>query len=650
MPHTIETTRRWRGPFFRALLAIWAGAATGCASSEPILGGGYEIDEVRLEGVQRFSKGQLLSHLYAGETTWVPLTPDYPFDEALLVQDARRLAALYRSYGYHGAIVHEVEATPDADAMEVDLRIRVTEGEPTRVSSVRYVWDPTAVIPHEDKHGVINDALGLESGDPFEVAKLNDTLGALRLALLTRGYPLAEVQTDSQVDPGARTAAVRFRIAPGPFARIGAIAVEGLDDVPRYMVDRELAFAIGAPYSPALVSQMEQMLRAMRVFRWVAAQPTIEVEDGRARLRIAVSEADPQSILLGVAASLETIRWQEQLRIDYVHTNLFGHLTRLDLEMVLGWAQLPNPWRTDIDGPVVVFSPVFTKKGLLEDQLQWRLNPRFDVNVYEGYQYLSPSNVIGVSRWIAGFLNVDLSHNYRHVDFFNVSPELDSKRSILGRDFRDPFSLSSLELKLKAYFVDSLIEPDEGLIVELGYGLDGSFFGSSYDFHQLDAKVRAYWRPFSRLQIAAQLRSGLIIPFGEDPSSPFSHRYYLGGADTVRGWGSRRLSPRIEECDELDGSCSQVPIGGQTLVQANLELRLRLFWKLSIVAFGDVGDVQADATTWNLDEWNYTAGGGLRVDTPLGLVRLDFGYRLNDPGVFQDEERWAIHFGLGETF
>jgi outer membrane translocation and assembly module TamA len=63
-----------------------------------------------------------------------------------------------------------------------------------------------------------------------------------------------------------------------------------------------------------------------------------------------------------------------------------------------------------------------------------------------------------------------------------------------------------------------------------------------------------------------------------------------------------------------------------------------------------MGDVQDGEATYKPEEWNYTAGGGLRVDTPLGRVRLDFGYRLNDPGVFVEDRPWAIHFGFGEAF
>jgi len=396
--------------------------------------------------------------------------------------------------------------------------------------------------------------------------------------------------------------------------------------------------------------QIEAALTAMRVFRWVSALQPETVEDGGVVINVRVNEADPQSIRLGLQLTVETIRWQEQLRMDYVHTNVFGHLTRLELTLVGGWAELPNPWAPDQHGPVARFTPSFTKKGLFEDQLLWEFTPSIELDIQEGYQYYSPSTRVGVSRWLGNHVTLGLSHNFRMVDFFNLTPGLDTRTSLLGRDFADPFLLSTFDLQAKFYLVDSITEPTDGIILAADYAFSNQYIGSDFDFHQLTFTARAYWKATSWLQLAARLKTGLILTYGENAGSPFSHKFYLGGSNDVRGWGSRRIAPRLEECDSNGENCDVVPIGGNTMLLANLELRWHLFWKIYLVTFADMGDVQAAEATWVPEEWNYTAGGGLRVDTPIGLVRLDFGYRLNDPGVLKEDRRWAIHFGFGEAF
>ena len=635
-----------------------------CSSQKyTLFGEGYEIKEVELQGVKRFSKDQLLKFLYAGESSWMPFSPDYPYDEALAKVDGRRIEELYKSYGYYQAEVTGIEAIVDHEDREVVLKISVEEGNPVITESVEIFWSHmedderseseqdsiTEGYPDSAAREQVESVCSIIKGDPFELSRLNDSLGNMRMVLLQFGYPLAKVVSNSKVKESKFAAEVDFFVDPGPYAVIGDIQFTGLVHVPKYMLDNEVEFALNAPYSPARVRQIEQALRAMRIFRWVAAQPPEHVEDGKVTLEIRLSEADPQNIRLGVQIAIDNIRWQEQARLEYTHTNLFGHLTRFDLSLVGGWAEMPNPWDPQLHGPVVLVEPKFTKKGFLEKHLMWSLTPSFDVNVQEGYQYYSVSNRLSVSRWFAGALQVGLSHNLRRVDFFNVSPDLDQNKSMLGRDYRDPFLLSYLELRAQSYFVNSITKPTDGITMEATYSLAGSFIGSEFDFHRILAAIRGYWKPFSRLQIATRIQTGLIIPYGSNPSSPFNFRLYLGGANTVRGWGSRRLSPRLEECGE-DESCSSIPVGGYTMIQANLEMRLLLFSDFYLVGFFDMGDVQAVDLTYKLDEWNFSAGPGLRYDSPMGLVRLDLGFRLNDPGVYPDEPVWGIYFGLGEAF
>jgi len=640
-----EATRR--AARILGLAGLLGLALLACASQKPfVLGQGYRLRDVRFEGVHALSKGRLLDHLFAGETSWLPFTPNYPYDEALTQVDRQRLEQLYQAHGYYQARVTGLES--HVDGRKVDLVVRIDEGLPTLTRSVRFQWPPTCEVPEAERPKVEREAtLALDA--PFATGRLNASLGSLRQALLVRGFPLARVTSEAAVDPLARVADATFVLEPGPFARIGRIEVEGLVDVPSDRVDVEVRFAKGEPYSPARVQQVEQALKGMQVFQWVSTVPPERVDDGLVDLTVRVSEAEPERIKVGGQLTLETIRWQEQASVQYTHVNLFQRLYRLELKAVGGWAEMPNPWDPTLHGPVVSLAPKLSKKGLLEDFLEWELAPTFDVNLQEGYQYYSPGSRLGVSRWFAGLLKLSLSHNLSFVDFYHVSPLLDAKTSILGRDFRDPFLLTFLEAGANLYLTNSILKPTDGVIFEVTYDLAGSFLGGHFDFHKLLAGVKAFWKPWKRLQIASRFQTGLIQPFGSHPGAPISARFYLGGANTVRGWASRRLSPRVEECTEADG-CESIPIGGYTMVEGNLELRFRTFGPLYVVGFGDLGDVQAKARTYKPDEWSYTAGGGLRADTPLGLVRLDVGFLLNDPGVYKGEKGWGLYFGFGETF
>ena len=632
-----------------AFVLLAAIISTGCGPKERyVLRSGYRIKEVELVGVTRFSDEAFLRHLHIGETSWVPFSPTYHQDDGITAIDLSRVEDLYRSYGYLEAKVLSVDTRLNRKKRRGALRIIVEEGPRTLVGEVEVRWAEDSPIP-PDEQKTLESVIKLAAGGPWETALLNASIGNLTQALRSRGHPLAKVSGSAEVHRARQRADAILEVDPGPAALLTGIRFEGLDRVPAYLVRNETDFALGAPYTPALVRQIEKAMKGMRVFRWVAAQPATEVDRGGVEITLRVDEADPQSIRVGTQLSVETIRWQEQIAIQYTHTNLFGHLTRLDMRILAGWAELPNPWATIQHGPVVTLEPRFTKKGLLEKHLVWEFTPSFDVDVQEGYQYYSPANRLGVSRWFAGRYQVGLSHNIRFVDFFATTAALNSKASLLGRDYRDPFLLGYVEAQATAHYTDSILSPRNGVVLDMSYLVAAKHLGSDYDFQRILGGVRAYWRPWHRLQIAAQVETGLILTFGGNPGAPLTHKLYLGGADTVRGWGSRRLSPRLEECDEAD-SCSSIPVGGYTMIQGNLELRFKIISKLHLVGFLDFGDVQAGEASWRPTEWNVSAGPGLRVDSPIGLVRLDAGFRLNEPGVYPDEPFWGIYFGFGETF
>jgi len=617
----------------------------GCASTPPaILGAdGRVLDNITFEGVERFSKSQLTGVMYSKEDTIIPFAGTAFYDEALATSDSQRIVELYRAHGYYHARILDIVERSTQDT--VSLHFVVEEGPVTTIRSLSLEWATT--LDEETTQATLNEVT-LQQGEAFEVQHYNESLGFIRQTLQNRGYPLADSRGDVIVDLSQDAADIRITIEPNRPARIGQVHIEGLVNVPEAPVQVELEFARGESFSPARLFQMEESLRAMRVFSWVSAQHAPEIHDGLVDVVIQVSEADPHSIRIGAELSIDTLRWQEQLRLDYTHTNLFGELTRLDLEVLGGWAQLPNPWATELNGPVASFRPRFTKKGLLERHLLWSLEPKIAVDLEEGYQYWTVRNRLGVSRWFAGRFLLGVGQAADFVDFFNLSPELDQRTALLGRDFRDPYLLSSVELNAAAFFVDHIMAPTNGVIVEATYNLAGPFVLSDFDFHKTLLTMRAYLKPFSRLQLASRIRGGLIVPYGDDGAVPFNQRYYLGGATSMRGWGSRRLSPRIQECIDED-DCLTIPIGGYSMIQGNFEARVEVIKKFHVIGFFDVGDVQAD--TWTIDPalWNYSAGPGLRLDSPFGTVRLDLGFRLNDPGIYTGEPGWGIYFGLGQT-
>ena len=89
------------------------------------------------------------------------------------------------------------------------------------------------------------------------------------------------------------------------------------------------------------------------------------------------------------------------------------------------------------------------------------------------------------------------------------------------------------------------------------------------------------------------------------------------------------------------------PEGGLTLAEANIELRFPIWRFLAGVVFFDSGQIAADPFELQFGEFLYSTGGGLRVRTPIGDLRADYGYLLNRPG---GVDSGRFYLSIGQAF
>lgn len=667
------------------LCLLIASAVLGCGGRmRDVRGNDSVITDVELVGVTRFEKDELLDYLEIGESPILPWRPKEPYIEALLPIDAERIVQLYRAHGYYDAKVVSMLPETEPGRMrrvgkrkgqrrlgKTKIRVVVNEGAPTPVASVDVRWPegpakgPAAAAATPSK---IAGEVSLKPGDTFEIPAFKQGQYDLREALRGRGYAFVAVDEAATVRPGEGVA-VDYEVRPGPHVTIGEVTIDGLEKVPERYVRTEIEFAAGKRYSPALVDRVEKAVYAMGVFQSVTVEvvrrgpgeeigeaPGDDAGEGSgaatvADLRIAVAEAPPQSVKVGPGIGVDPVRWEQRVQLRYRHKNLGKNLTRFELRALAGYAELPALYRPETHGPLFDLEPSFTQKGFLEKKTTWRLAPHFEVGIWEGYQFYSPELRMGPSRFFTKYLQLELTYNLRFVDFFNIDPALETSTSILGLDFRDPYLISYFEPRATIYLVDQILRPRNGAILSATYDIAGA--GGDFAFHKIQPMVRGYWTPHDRVTLALRSSVGFIFPIGsERGGAPIDMNFYLGGADTVRGWGMRRLAPKIlrGDCEMFSEACPGLPVGGQTMFFSNAEVRVKLAKNIGGVVFYDVGDVREGVRSFDPSMWAMSVGPGLRYTSPIGVFRLDVGFRINETDRSIGERGWALHLGLGEAF
>ena len=166
--------------------------------------------------------------------------------------------------------------------------------------------------------------------------------------------------------------------------------------------------------------------------------------------------------------------------------------------------------------------------------------------------------------------------------------------------------------------------------------------------------------------VALRFLVGAGYGYGNSTTVPFEKQFYAGGANSMRGWQARALGPgRVQPWTEYFLIPSQT---GDFKMEANVEYRFPVVWKLEGALFADAGNV------WNLRLADYMEGSnfsfdtiaadwgmGIRVNLDFILVRIDLGLKVYEPCRPAGErligpEQWlqsgnfALHFGVGYPF
>jgi outer membrane translocation and assembly module TamA len=127
-----------------------------------------------------------------------------------------------------------------------------------------------------------------------------------------------------------------------------------------------------------------------------------------------------------------------------------------------------------------------------------------------------------------------------------------------------------------------------------------------------------------------------------DSGVPLPERFYAGGDFGPRGFRVDGVGPQAIGSDGLF-----YPLGGNALLLGGAEMRYNVTHSFQLASFLDIGNVYAEAQEIDLGDLRRSAGVGLRYRTPVGPIRLDWGYVLDHRS---GEPRSKFHLTIGHAF
>lgn len=603
---------------------------------------GPRVVDLRFEGLSAVSNDELAERMLTTESSLRPWVEDRPFEPATLREDLERIHSFYRTRGYYETEA-ESELTWNREQTRVRVLVRVVEGEPVRLRGFVVDFEETPDLDAAAREAITSD-LGLELGEVFGVASYRSAREALLRRLADRGYPEASLAGGAEVKLATHAASVEWHVDPGPLVFFGPVQVAGLDDVDAELVLREVSVKSGERYSLTALERSQEQVYGVGLFRSVSVQATPpqeprsalaapepdasehrEAEAGREAeerwpVSVRVEERPPRTVRAGIGFGTEDLL---RVKLSWEHRNFFGGLRRLS------FSAKASAILQGVEGR-------FLQPRFLDDLTELELRasafrettPAFDANRFK--------TAATLRRKLGDFWTARIGHGFELVDVRDLAND----DEVLPEDLSDFGRLSTFLLGLERKQVDDDLEPTRGTWLDLEIEPSLVPIGSEVNYLRATLEARAYVPLPLESVLALRMRVGTLEPLGgfERSDIPVVKRFFSGGSTSVRGFDFQKLGP-LDENDD--------PLGGLSLAEASTELRFPIWRGIGGVVFVDAGQIALESATFRAGDVLYSTGGGLRYRTPIGPLRLDFGYVLNPPSGI---DRFRVHFSVGHAF
>ena len=541
------------------------------------------------------------------------------FHSEALERDGRVLLAHLRAHGYPDATVGPAQSEFSEDRSRVRITVPVAAGPRLTVASV------DAQGSRLLRQSEIRAAIALKPGDPWDAERARAGQRAIERLYVSRAYHGATVGVETRrTDAGVE---VSYRIEEGTPTRIGRILVRGLVLTRESVVRQDLPFREGDLLSPDRLLAGQRRLSELPAFASVSVDPLRPPPEPFADVEVTLRERKPWHLDFGLGYGSED---GARGFVEIGHDNVFGTAASVSLRerISAGGQSIGFSQRTDAIGrlPWILGSPWWAELNLFQEQSE---HIGYDLGTYGlrlgAHRELFP-------EWVKG-LRGELRYRVESIRYSNVDPTLAEADVTAGTEL-----VASVSPILTLDRRDEAQDPARGSWHLVSVEVGNAAFGSEISFVKTRLDTRWYLPWLSPVTMVVAARLGLAAPYAGSPALAIQDRFYAGGASTVRGYREDRLGP-------LDARGN--PVGGNGLAIFNLEVRFPIWRWIGGTAFVDTGAVTPEIQDLRPSELHTGVGGGIRIKTPVGPVRVDLGYALRPlPG----ESRLQVHVTVGNPF
>lgn len=597
-------------------------------------GNRLSLNALRFVGIKSVSKNDLAKTLALQAPSRWKFWLDRPaFTAEDLQADVLRIKQFYQDQGYyHTAAAYQIEAAENGDAPappqpkgdvppSTNVTFTITEGPPVLVETIDIIVQPEIEKP------TVKDLLNLlplKTGRIFRTEGYRDAKKVILKACGNNGYPFATLTGKVTVHTETNSARVFFRLDPKKQYAFGPLTIlpndTGVKDI---VIVRAISFKEGELYVADKVDQSRRNLFSLDMFRLALIKPEApELDAASVPMTVQLTPKKRQNIKFGVGYGTED---GFRLKGAWTYRNLWGWAGKTSI----------SAKRSDL---IENIQANYIQPYFLDAKNTLQAKTGFEREKAESYTNRKIFGNAGLERNFIKNWTGAVGYNLEVNNLEDIKITAPEELERLSR--QNIYFISSLLGGLTYDSTDDTLDPKKGSVASVSAEWASDLLGSEINFVRPALELKRYQPVTEGIIISGRVRFETIQ--SDDPASiPIFKRLFLGGSNTVRGYDFQKIPPLDE-----NGS----PLGGLSSLNANLELHFPIYRKLTGVIFGDAGLLDQDYFRYDTGEMLYTCGTGIRYNTIVGPLRLDFGYKLNPPESEQKVDRWRIHFSIGQAF
>src|SRR5213596_2143205 len=564
------------------------------------------VKQVRFEGNAHFSEKVLRKQMKTrGRTPIYFVDKTGRFDEVQLEQDLDKLREFYQDHGY---IDVEIK-TPRRERTEkgpMIITIPIVEGPQYHVRKLTVSGYQNTT---EDR---IRKLLKMKEGSVYSPKQLRDDAKAVADAYGSGGYVDLVVLPEG-APAGPALIDVHYKIEEGVRSFVNRINIEGNTRTKDKVIRREVLVAPGDVFNTVRVDLTKKRLDNLGYFAKVETYPEDTDIPGRKDLTILVQEKRTGSLSFGGGYStvdaLVGFAELTQGNFDLFNWPSFtGGGQKFRLRVQYGTERK--------DFVLSITEPYFLDRRLSLNGQVFYTEANYLSAEYNQRNYGLATEL---RKPINTYTYATLGYQLQDVDIFNVV--------VSASDFIKSQEGSTTESKIFSSVVydsrDNPLLSRRGQRFTFSPYIAGGFLGGDTQIYGLDFEGSQYFHLSWDTILLINGEVATVSQWGNGTNVPIFERLYLGGSNNLRGFPFREVGPQDENGE---------PKGGQSMARATIEWTFPIIEKARGAIFYDTGFVNSDAWSFGFNHLASDVGVGIRLDLPIGPLRLDYGYPLQRDG------------------